>query len=133
MEYKILIVDDDPTILFLHKALIMKSGISADPQTFLNGEEAYHFLVAEENRNFSYVILLDINMPVMNGWQFLEKLEEEELSTPIDVAIVTSSVDKADREKAKNYDMVVAYLTKPFFNLDGIKEIVSRHVTKVSS
>lgn len=127
MAHKILIVDDDPTIVFLHKTLMIKRGITDNPLTFLNGKEAYDYLEEEKPGESSYVILLDINMPVMNGWQFLDKLEKDNFSSRIDVAIVTSSVDKADREKASSYDSVVAYLTKPFFNLDEVKEIVSRH------
>lgn len=128
MAHKILIVDDDPTIVFLHKTLMIKRGITDNPLTFLNGKEAFDYLKKEEPGESTYVVLLDINMPVMNGWQFLDKLEEEEFSSRIDVAIVTSSVDKADREKASSYNRVVAYLTKPFFNLDEVREIVSRHI-----
>lgn len=128
MAHKILIVDDDPTIVFLHKTLMIKRGITDNPLTFLNGKEAYDYLKAEEPGESTYVILLDINMPVMNGWQFLDKLEEENFSTRIDVAIVTSSIDKTDRKKASSYDRVVAYLTKPFFDLDEVREIVSKHV-----
>lgn len=127
MEYKILIVDDDPTMLFLHSSLIVKSGISAEPVTFLNGQEAYEYLVANNAPDFAYLVLLDLNMPVMNGWEFLERVKDTELLSQLDIVIVTSSIDKADRQKAKHFEKVVAYITKPFFNLDEVRKIVNRY------
>lgn len=133
MECKILIVDDDPTCLFLHSSLIVKSELCEAPEQFLNGEEAFEFLEAQQATDNSFLVLLDLDMPVMNGWEFLEKLELAKLPFEVDVAIVTSSIDKADRQHAEKYESVTAYLTKPIFNLDQIREIITKRETPIST
>lgn len=130
MDYKVLIVDDDPMMLFLHRNLIVKSGICLEPLSFLNGEEALHFLISEPLGNSCYAMLLDINMPVMNGWQLMEALQELPIAEVVDVAIVSSSVDRKDREKAKEYAQVACYLTKPFYNLEEVRNMKQRRLVK---
>ena len=130
MDYQVIIVDDDPMMLFLHKNLISKSGICLEPQTFLNGEEALEYLMGQPLGNSYYTILLDINMPVMNGWQLLEELKDQPIAEVIDVAIVSSSVDKRDREKAFEYAMVATYLTKPFYNIEEVKKLKKRRLVE---
>lgn len=130
MDYKVLIVDDDPMMLFLHRNLISKSGICQNPLTFLNGEEALEYLMEQPLGNSCYTILLDINMPVMNGWQLLEELREQPIAEVIDVAIVTSSIDKRDREKASEYSLVTSYLTKPFYNIEEVKMMKQRRLVR---
>ena len=129
MDYKVLIVDDDPMMLFLHKNLIVKSGICLEPLSFLNGEEVLHFLMAEPPGS-CYAMLLDINMPVMNGWQLLEALKELPIAELVDVAIISSSIYRKDREKAMEYDLVSCYLTKPFYNLEEVKNMTPRRLVK---
>lgn len=132
MECKILIVDDDPTSLFLHNSLIVKSGICQDPLQFLNGEEAFEYLEAQSQSQRPFLVMLDLDMPVMDGWEFLEKLEENKLPVQVDVVIVTASIDKSDRQRAKKLDRVAAYLTKPIFNLDEVKKIVAKRESQTS-
>lgn len=132
MECKILIVDDDPTSLFLHNSLIIKSGLCRDPLQFLNGEEAFEFLETQKDSQRPFLVLLDLDMPVMNGWEFLEKLEATNLPIQVDVAIVTSSIDKAERRRAEKLERVAAYLTKPIFNLDEVRKIVFKRESSAS-
>lgn len=133
MACKILIVDDDPTSLFLHQSLIIKSGLCANPEQFLNGEEAFEYLEACEGTQDSFLILLDLAMPVMDGWEFLEKLEQADFPFRIDVAVVTSSIEKSDRIRAEKSPFVSAYLIKPIFNLDELRKIVKDSNIEVSS
>lgn len=128
MDYKVVIVDDDPMMLFLHKKLISKSGICNDPLTFLNGEEALDFLLSQPVGESYYTLLLDLNMPVMNGWQLLEALKDQQIADFVDVAIVSSSIDKRDREKAREYPIVTAYHPKPFYNLEEVRLMKQRRL-----
>ena len=123
MRIKTLIVEDDIMITFLHKRLLTKHGISCEPLSFLNGKEALNFLLEETDKSCLYLILLDLNMPVMNGWEFLDELEKLQISDRTMVSIVTSSVDRIDVKKAQNYKVVEMFLTKPLLNLEPIRSI----------
>lgn len=110
---KVLIVDDDLITLKLHQLRIINAGLSREPQLFYNGKEALDFLNATEETDERYLILLDLNMPVLDGWGFLEALQVHTLPNHIRVVIITSSVDPADQQRAENYPQVAAYLEKP--------------------
>ncbi|TXK51292.1 response regulator [Pontibacter qinzhouensis] len=69
------------------------------------------------------VIFLDLNMPVMDGWEFLEKLEEKGLQHK--VYILTSSTSKFDRQRATNFANVEEYLVKPI-NKDKLSQILQQ-------
>lgn len=120
---RVMIVEDDPIVTFLHKALLQKKEIVQDPLTFINGKEAWEFLLNDVPDKY-YLVLLDLNMPVLNGWQFLDKLKErEEIARRTKIAIVTSSINPADKDKAKNYNTVEHYLSKPLFQFSEIKKL----------
>lgn len=130
---KVLIVEDDSMMAFLHKEFIKSNNISSSPLSFKNGKEAIDFLMKEAAENTFYMILLDLNMPVMNGWQFLDELEKTDISSRTKVAIVTSSIDPADRKKADLYETVEYYLPKPLLDLSPIRLAVKNLETKKKS
>ena len=107
----VLVVDDDEIVLFLHDLMVRESGLSTSPQLFSTGNSALDFLKENYRPAYNSLIFLDINMPAMNGWQFLELIEE--LGYKIPVVIVSSSIDPADLEKAKSYAVVKEYVIKP--------------------
>lgn len=110
---KVLIVDDDHVILMIHKLKVMKSGVDLEPLEFLNGQTALEYIKENNKEKYLFIVLLDINMPVMNGWEFLDSIQKLNLKCQIKVAMVTSSVDHADRKKAKKYNEIFSYITKP--------------------
>jgi PAS domain S-box-containing protein len=110
---ELLIIDDDPLIQKLHKAVAVKHSLHESPQTFSGGQEALDFIRSRNEPDTLHLLLLDINMPGMSGWDMLEALRAEELACTVAVVMLTSSVDIADRIKAQRYPQVVEYLTKP--------------------
>ena len=108
---RVMVIDDDDIVLFLHDLMIKESGLSANPLSFSNGKAAIDYLQKNYRVTDSYLVFLDINMPVMNGWQFLKLIEE--LGYQVIVIIVSSSIDSADYQKAKEYPAVKEYVTKP--------------------
>ncbi len=113
MSLNVLIVDDDKVITLLHKVMVAKSKICLNPLLFSEGKEVLNYLVREYKEDEHYLVLLDINMPVLNGWEFLDAIQTEEFGKELFVVIVTSSVDSSDKVKAKNYPQVIGFLEKP--------------------
>lgn len=108
----VFMVDDDPVFINITGLIWkrFKNGISLSSHT--HPVEALETL---KNANPQPdIVLLDLNMPLLNGWQFLEELEKQ--SIHIDVYILTSSIDPTDLLKSKNYPNVKGYLTKPLTN-----------------
>ncbi|MBC7743889.1 MAG: response regulator [Flavobacterium sp.] len=107
---KVLIVDDDDIIVFLHTLIVKDSGLCSLPLPFKNGQTAYNFILEQDNKN-QYLIFLDLNMPVMDGWQFLDLIENSSLH--ISVIIVSASIDPEDLKKARGYSKVTQFVEKP--------------------
>lgn len=109
---KIIIIDDDDIVLMIERKLLQRCGVNKEIISFKKGREALDFLLGEKGIQ-RYLILLDINMPGMNGWQFLYRLAELEMQHDIQVVMVTSSIDSYDREAAVKYDKVIGFIEKP--------------------
>jgi CheY-like chemotaxis protein len=119
---EVLLVDDDRIILTMHKGAVVKQGLTEAPYLFMNGETAYQHLLDNDAEMKVFIVFLDLNMPVMDGWQFLEKLEKVSWKSVIKVVVLTSSVDTADRIRAQQYRYVVSYQNKPV-NASMISEL----------
>ncbi|MDO6603040.1 response regulator [Arenibacter palladensis] len=112
MTHRLLQIDDDPVILFLHNKLFSKYTNSKIEQ-FKNGKLALDHILENNGPDISYMLLLDINMPVMNGWEFMDEISNLGLDKSISVVILTSSADYADLDKSKSYDNIVHFIQKP--------------------
>lgn len=105
----ILIVDDDDIYIYIAKKSVKDACPKAEVFVCKNGEEALNKLPSLNPD----VLLLDINMPVMNGWGLLDKLMGKNTSLDFPIFIVSSSLDVNDKEKAASYDFVKGYINKP--------------------
>ena len=119
MNSKILVIDDDHIILFIHRTLIKNSGIKAHVEYFLSAELALEF-INEFKDSHNFLLLLDINMPTMSGWEMLDILKDSTFKNNISVVMVTSSINEKDRIKASTYPQVLEYLTKPIKVVDFV-------------
>jgi CheY-like chemotaxis protein len=117
----VLCVDDDPITLMLCKKVITRTAFSNEINTVQNGEEALHYFntIKETNSNIQtkipQLIFLDLNMPVMGGWEFLDTFNSESYSkfNDIKVVVLSSTIDPEDLEKGNTYPMVFDFLSKP--------------------
>ena len=119
---KILCVDDDPITLMLCKKVVERVEFAKEIITAKNGEEAIQYfdnLFKERKNNDSIeypkLVLLDLNMPVMDGWEFLESFMSKDyhdifISTRF--IVLSSSIDPYDINRAKTYP-VIGFLSKP--------------------
>lgn len=121
-----IIVDDDPLVCFIQKKLLEVHEFGQEPLSFSNGLIALNYLQNNYIPENEYLVFLDINMPVMNGWDFLQKISIEFPERNLHVIVLSSSTLISDREKAKSFHLVVDYLEKPMnpADLGQIKEMV---------
>lgn len=117
-------VDDDPISCFINQKIIELSEITDQIAIVHNGREALEYIsknLAESEDSKSNLILLDLNMPVMNGFEFLEKFQswEPELQENIEVVVLTSSYSESDIEKVKAFG-IKTYLSKPL-TIEGLQ------------
>lgn len=110
----ICIIDDDPIYIFGMKKMITVNNICSNILIFHNGHEAIEYLTSN-NPQIPDVIFLDINMPIMDGWDFLNEFckIKNKFSKEIYVNMVTSSIDPNDIERSKGYKDIKNYLVKP--------------------
>lgn len=103
-------IDDDDINNMLSERLINKHFPNTGCKTFLDAEEALEILQKTPNQKPD-AIFLDINMPRMNGWEFLEELQK--LNVLVNVYMLTSSIDPRDQQKAHEYKLVKDFISKP--------------------
>ena len=110
----ILLVDDDQVCNYINEDVIRHIDSSVKVHTALNGQRALDFIQAQDD-GCPQLILLDLNMPVMDGFEFLDEFRNlpEEKKDHIAIVILTSSDYEKDMERARQYRVVSAYITKP--------------------
>lgn len=110
-----LIIDDDQVLITLIRLLVKKNEHFESCKDFQNGKKALDYIqnILDQEQELPDLILLDLNMPIMDGWEFLDHLSALPLQKEIPVYIVTSSIDPNDIEKSKSYKMIKGYMMKP--------------------
>ncbi|WP_418263457.1 response regulator [Flavobacterium faecale] len=109
------IIDDDKLTLKLTSIIINKNNFCKEAIPFSNPQIALDRLKENFNDalNLPDIIFLDLNMPIIDGWQFLNEFIQIPFIKEIAVFIVSSSIDPADIERARNYKIVKNYIAKP--------------------
>ncbi len=125
---RILLIDDDRIYQFAARKTIEATGFAGNILVCSNGEDAINYLkINSKNQNFlPDVIFLDVNMPIMNGWEFLDAYGnlKDNLKKPVIIYVVSSSVDEFDVSKSRNYDTVTGYIVKPVLR-EKFRQILS--------
>ena len=112
--YHILVVDDDAISNFVTVRHLKQFNSLGSIRDFTNPLEALEYLKLEKEAggNLPDFILLDINMPHLDGWTFLDKMDELKILSP-KVYMLTSSIYPEDSERSKNYLLVSGFIVKP--------------------
>ncbi len=121
MDFNLVIVDDDEINLMLLKRIIQKAGFH-DNAHFFNSAEKAIMCINEIEASKPILVFLDINMPVMDGWELLDILHQGNIKTDINVIMVTSSIDLSDKIKAFTYPKVIDFVAKPF-DIEALQKI----------
>lgn len=126
----VLCIDDDQITLMLSKMVIKKSSFCNEIITLQNGKEAIEYFkelakLDISNTKYPCLIFLDLNMPVMNGWEFLDSYMKNNFNTIFEktkVLVLSSTIDPYDIEKSKSYPIVIDFLSKPI-NQDMLDQL----------
>ncbi|MCI4642115.1 MAG: response regulator [Flavobacteriaceae bacterium] len=111
------IIDDDPIFVYGTKKVMKEVDFCSDVIVYHNGQDAINGLrnLVEEKKELPSLIFLDLNMPVMDGWEFLDDF----ITIPnnniekVHVYVISSSIDANDFIRARNYEVVNNYILKP--------------------
>ncbi|MFS4492491.1 response regulator [Maribacter sp. 2308TA10-17] len=123
------IVDDDPIIVYSMNRLMMEMNFYESLNTFENGKKAIEALqmAHESDENLPDILFLDLTMPEMNGFEFLNELSKMDSKTngfqQIRVIVISSSVNPREIEKINSYPMVEKYIVKPLTPSD-LKQLI---------
>lgn len=112
---KTYLIDDDYLSNYITEKVLTHEKFSDNIVCFLSAEEALSVLKQDMPDDVPGVMFLDLNMPVMNGWDFLDALEpyKEELAGKCRIYILTSSLILSDTDRAKDYELVSGLIHKP--------------------
>lgn len=112
----VLLVDDDPATNFINKITVEKSGLVKKVAIAKNGLEGLNYVkdTINDEENAPCMILLDINMPAMNGWEFLEEYSKIKREAPIPVIVMlTTSLNPDDKQRADKINEITSFKNKP--------------------
>lgn len=109
------IIDDDPIFLFGTKILLNKNNFSNSILVSENGQEAINDLqeYVKTKQKLPEVIFLDLNMPVLDGWEFLDSFNSFFKDLETKIYILSSSIDSRDIKRSKEYTLVKGFIPKP--------------------
>lgn len=125
----IYLIDDDAVSLFLTDQILRLGGVRGAVLTFENSEKALrHLLAGLAAEEHPQLIFLDLNMPVVDGWDFLDALAPHaaQLRHRCAIYLLTSSLALADTSKARLYPLVQGVIHKPL-NAEHIADVMARH------
>lgn len=121
----LLVIDDDDINIFIIKKIVEKTGHHINMIAKSNGQQAIDYLkeTIAQNKPVPQLVLIDINMPVMNGWEFIEAYETLGITQKVDMYILSSSVYENDIERTKSYKAVKGFISKPL-SMERLTELV---------
>ncbi|MBC7567783.1 MAG: response regulator [Pedobacter sp.] len=121
----LLVIDDDDINIFIIKKIVAKTGYNVEMISKNNGQLAIDYLanLKDDPEKFPDLMLIDINMPVLNGWEFLKAYDELDSKLKSDMYMLSSSVYENDIEKAKTYKTIKGFISKPL-SIERLSELL---------
>ncbi|MEP0368423.1 MAG: response regulator [Cyclobacteriaceae bacterium] len=127
----VLLVDDDQDCNFLHQRTIQKVGCTDSIEVVLDGEQALKYLNNPENQRPD-LIFLDVNMPKVNGWDFLEEYAkiDENLRGDVVIVMLTTSLNPEDFQRAQSNEFVNGFVNK-YLEPDALKDVLKENFPEI--
>jgi CheY-like chemotaxis protein len=119
---KIYFVDDDPVFVFISKKILKEEKFSEAIVELENGKKAIEALIDTDETDDALpsVIFLDLSMPIMSGWEFLDSFQAAPIKNKdkIKIIVMSSSINPLEIDMIKNYSVVHDYIVKPITPAD---------------
>jgi CheY-like chemotaxis protein len=128
----IVLIDDDEGINYINKRILEIHEIGGPITSYISAVEALNFLTEnhKQNKALPKLILLDLMMPIMNGFEFLEELEKLDLDLPAEfkIIVLSSTELEEDIDRAKKNKYVINFFSKPISkeNIEYLKNLFSK-------
>jgi CheY-like chemotaxis protein len=113
MKLEVIIIDDDKILRKVLKRIIQICNLAKEALEFENGEDALVYFNKENDDPKKTMIFLDINMPRINGWEFLQEMKKQNLLQNKEIYLLTSSIDKTEHCRAEQDPFIKDILIKP--------------------
>ncbi len=127
---KVLLIDDDRPTNFFHEMILRKMGCVGTVESYRGVEEALNHLkeLEAQNANLPELIFLDLNMPGLDGWDFIESFRKMDSKTKSEIKIIvlTTSVSPIERRRALEVPEILDFKNKPL-NSQLMEEILNGH------
>lgn len=122
---RIMLIDDNKLDNFFHKRVINKYDATLEVIEMLSAIDALEYLKECKTNNHPDIIFLDINMPGMNGWEFLEEYKRipEDLRTSMVVVMLTTSENPNEKERASQDSSLTGFISKPL-STEALKNVL---------
>ena len=130
---KVLCIDDDPISVMLCRKVISRAQFANQTDSANNGENALRYLqniIETPTEIYPEIILLDLNMPIMNGWEFLENYERQfaSLFSSTKIIVLSSTIDPEDVQKSEEFSTVLTFISKPI-TVDSLRKIEEKYIS----
>ncbi|MDB5273941.1 MAG: hypothetical protein JWO58_2308 [Chitinophagaceae bacterium] len=126
----VLLVDDDNVTNFLNRKVIEKADIANRIEVKLNGQEALDYLSSQAKGDTTQpcLIILDINMPIMDGWEFIEAYNKQDAQSnkKTNIVMLSTSSNPDDKKRAENLPIIAAFKNKPL-TFEILDDIMKTH------
>jgi PAS domain S-box-containing protein len=124
---KVLLVDDDSLMTYINQLALKDSGLTKSLYTFANGQLAFDYIKEKMQPNERLLIFLDIFMPEMDGWHFLDAIQHLPYTDQIDVIMLSASASPFEKDKARTYPNVAMYIEKELTKekIEAVKKVIN--------